>query len=88
MEWVGKADDPYTVKLTLYTKDRQGLLAEVTSAISGIQSNIQNIEARTGDHDAVIDITLDIMDRSQLDKVIALLRRVDGVFDVERVMRA
>ena len=88
VEWVGKADDPYTVKLTLYTEDRQGLLAEVTSAISGIQSNIQNIEARTGDHDAVIDITLDIMDRSQLDKVIALLRRVDGVFDVERVMRA
>ncbi len=88
VEWVGKADEPYTVKLTLYTEDRQGLLAEVTSAISGIQSNIQNIEARTGDHDAVIDVTLDIMDRSQLDKVIALLRRVDGVFDVERVMRA
>ena len=88
VEWVGKADEPYTVKLTLYTEDRQGLLAEVTSAISGIQSNIQNIEARTGDHNAVIDVTLDIADRSQLDRVITLLRRVDGVFDVERVMRA
>ncbi len=88
VEWVGKTYEPYTVKLTLHTEDRQGLLAEVTSAISGIQSNIQNIEARTAGHDAVIDVTLDIMDRSHLDKVVTSLQRVNGVFDVERVMQA
>ncbi|MCZ6514671.1 MAG: bifunctional (p)ppGpp synthetase/guanosine-3',5'-bis(diphosphate) 3'-pyrophosphohydrolase [Acidobacteria bacterium] len=88
VEWVGTMKELYPVKLTLYTEDRQGLLAEVTSVISETQSNIQNIEARTANQRAVIDVTLDVADRAQLENAIALLRRVNGVFDVERVMRA
>ena len=88
VEWVGTRKELYPVKLTLYTEDRQGLLAEVTSVISETQSNIQNIEARTANQRAVIDVTLDVADRAQLENAIALLRRVNGVFDVERVMRA
>ena len=88
VEWVGTMKELYPVKLTLYTEDRQGLLAEVTSVISETQSNIQNIEARTANQRAVIDVTLDVADRAQLENAIALLRRVNGVFDVERVMRS
>ncbi len=88
VEWVGTMKELYPVKLTLYTEDRQGLLAAVTSVISETQSNIQNIEARTANQRAVIDVTLDVADRAQLENAIALLRRVDGVFDVERVMRS
>ena len=33
----------YPVKLALVTEDRQGMLADVTSAIAGVHSNIQNI---------------------------------------------
>ena len=58
VEWVGTRKELYPVKLTLYTEDRQGLLAEVTSVISETQSNIQNIEARTANQRAVIDVTL------------------------------
>ncbi len=64
------------------------MLAEVTSVISETQSNIQNIEARTANQRAVIDVTLDVADRAQLESAIALLRRVNGVYDVERVMRS
>ena len=88
VEWVGPTDELYPVKLTLFTEDRQGLLAEVTSVISEIQSNIQNIDARTGNKQAVIDVTLDIFDRKHLEKAISRLRKLDGVYDVERVMRA
>ncbi len=88
VEWVGTMKELYPVKLTLYTEDRQGLLAEVTSVISETQSNIQNIEARTANQRAVIDVTLDVADRAQLENAIAMLRRVNGVFDVERVMRS
>ena len=87
VEWVGPTNELYPVKLTLFTEDRQGLLAKVTSVISEIQSNIQNIEARTGNKQAVIDVTLDIFDRTHLEKAISRLRKLDGVYEVERVMR-
>ncbi len=54
VEWVGPKYALYPVKLALVTEDRQGMLADVTAAIAGVHSNIQNIEARTGDNRANI----------------------------------
>lgn len=86
VEWAGPKYSLYPVKLTLFTADRQGLLADVTSVISGVHSNIQNIEARTGDNKAFIDVTLDIVDAEHLEKVVSSLRKIEGVYEVERVM--
>ncbi|MGH9471047.1 MAG: RelA/SpoT family protein [Terriglobia bacterium] len=86
VEWAGTAESHYPVKLTLDTADRQGMLADVTSAISDVHSNIQNIEARTGDDRASIDVTLDILDVRHLHKIISSLRKIEGVYDVRRVM--
>ncbi len=86
VKWVGPKYGLYPVKLTLMTADRHGMLADVTSAISDVHSNIQNIEARTGDDRAMIDVTLDIVDVQHLDKIIASLKKIEGVYEVERVM--
>ncbi len=88
VEWAGPEAGVYPVKLTLFTADRQGLLADVTSAISGVHSNIQNIEARTGDNKAFIDVTVDIVDVQHLERIVSSLRRIEGVYEVERVMRS
>ncbi len=86
VEWAGEKEHLYPVKLTLETADRQGMLAEVTSAISDVHSNIQNIEAKTGDEQASIEVTLEIVDVQHLDQVISSLRKIDGVYQVRRVM--
>ncbi len=88
VEWAGPKYSLYPVKLTLLTADRQGMLADVTSVISGVHSNIQNIEARTGDNQALIDVTLDIVDVEHLEKIVSSLRKIDGVYQVERVMQS
>jgi GTP pyrophosphokinase len=88
VEWVGPKYSVYPVKLTLYTEDRQGMLADVTTAISGVHSNIQNIEARTGSNRAHIDLTVDIIDLEHLEKIVSSLRRIEGVYQVERVMHS
>jgi guanosine-3',5'-bis(diphosphate) 3'-pyrophosphohydrolase len=85
VEWVGPKYGVYPVKLVLVTEDRQGMLADVTAAIAGVHSNIQNIEARTGDNRANIDVTVDIVDLEHLEKVVSSLRKIEGVFEVERV---
>ena len=88
VEWRGTADEAYTVRLAIHGEDRQGLLAEVTSVISDTRSNIRNIEAKTyADQNATIDVTLDISDKRHLEKLIGSLKRIDRVFEVERILR-
>jgi GTP pyrophosphokinase len=86
VKWVGPKYSLYPVKLTLFTRDRQGLLADVTGAIADVHSNIQDIEVRTGDSQATIDVTLDIVDLEHLEKIVSSLRKIEGVYQVERVM--
>jgi GTP pyrophosphokinase len=85
VEWIGPKYTLYPVKLALLTEDRQGMLADVTAAIAGVHSNIQNIEARTGDNRANIDVTVDIVDIEHMAKIISSLRKIEGVYQVERV---
>ncbi|OFW15772.1 MAG: GTP pyrophosphokinase [Acidobacteria bacterium RIFCSPLOWO2_12_FULL_66_10] len=90
VEWdKGDAVARYIVKLTMEVEDRKGLLAAVSAKIAGINTNIKNMEARTEDgRHARIDVTIEISDLKHLEKVIKLLRGVDGVLGVERAGRA
>jgi GTP pyrophosphokinase len=89
VEWdKSSSADPaarYTVKLTMEVEDRKGLLAAVSARIADINTNIRNMEARTGeDQHARIDMTVEISDVKHLERVIKSLRGVDGVIGVER----
>ena len=75
----------YTVKLTMEVEDRKGLLAAVSAKIADINTNIKDMEARTGGEErARIDVTVEISDLKHLEKVIKSLRAVNGVLDVSR----
>ncbi len=85
VEWIGPKFSLYAVKLAMLTEDRQGMLAEVTAAIANVHSNIQNIEARTGENRANIDVIVDIVDVEHMEKIISTLKKIEGVYQVERV---
>ena len=89
VEWdKGTDGSPYTVRLSIQVEDRRGILADVSSKIAGINTNIRNVEARTDDDQmGRIDMTVEINDLKHLQKVIKSLRSVDGVVDVERASR-
>ena len=87
VEWDGQADAArYIVRLTMQVEDRKGILADVSSTIAGINTNITNVEARGAgdDHRGRIDMTVEIRDVKHLEKVMKSLRGVEGVLDVER----
>jgi GTP pyrophosphokinase len=92
VEWDKSAEKtaPYTVKLTMEVEDRKGVLAAVSAKIADINTNIKDLEARTGDENqpARIDVTVEISDVQHLDRVIKSLKAVSGVLDVERAGRA
>ncbi len=91
VEWDKAASDqaPYTVRLTMQVEDRKGMLAEISAKVSDINTNITNMEARTGeDMQARIDMTVEISDVKHLEKVIKSIKTVQGVIGVERAARA
>jgi GTP diphosphokinase / guanosine-3',5'-bis(diphosphate) 3'-diphosphatase len=70
------------------TDDRPGLLAHITSALSDEKTNIRSLEARTEidstSDGALVEMTVDVRDKKQLEKLVNALRRISGVRDVER----
>ena len=90
VEWdQAGGDAPYTVRLTMQVEDRKGMLAEISAKVSDINTNITNMQARTGeDQQARIDMTVEIRDLKHLDKVIKSIKGVQGVIGVERTARA
>jgi guanosine-3',5'-bis(diphosphate) 3'-pyrophosphohydrolase len=89
VEWARAASESFPVKMTIHTDDRPGMLNQLTSVLFAEQSNIRTLEAtpdekRNGDG-AVIDMTVEIRDKKQLERVTAAIRRISGVRDVERV---
>jgi GTP pyrophosphokinase len=90
VQWARSANNPLPVKVIVYTDDRVGILNQLTSILSAESTNIRTLEAR-GDHSradesAIVDITMDVRDKKQLERVITAFRRVPGVRDIERVL--
>jgi guanosine-3',5'-bis(diphosphate) 3'-pyrophosphohydrolase len=92
VEWARSASEPLPVKVVIYTDDRPGILNQLTSILSAESSNIRTLEARGDqartDDSAIVDITMEVRDKKQLERVVSAFRRVPGVRDIERVRSA
>jgi GTP pyrophosphokinase len=90
VQWTREREDgaaAYPVKLTLYCDDKFGMLKQITAVISDTKTNIRNIEARTSNGQANIDVVLDIADLKHLETIIAGVRKIPGVHDVQRLQK-
>jgi (p)ppGpp synthase/HD superfamily hydrolase len=63
------------------------LLADITSVISGASTNIRALESRPDQLNARVEATLEIVDQQQLERIIADIKKISGVYDVERVYK-
>jgi GTP pyrophosphokinase len=88
VEWGGASTATFPVQLTIRAKDRAGLLAEITAVISGAGSNIHSLESRPDRTNARIDANLEIADKRQLETILVNIRKISGVYGVERVYQA
>ncbi|PYT28849.1 MAG: GTP pyrophosphokinase [Acidobacteria bacterium] len=89
VEWARNTTDSFPVKIVVHTDDRPGLLAQITSVLSADNTNIRSLEARTevtASDGALIEMTLDIRDKKQLERLVGTMRRISGIRDVERLL--
>ena len=93
VNWATKKDEKlskpgtYPVKITVYCDDRAGLLKNLTAVISDDNTNIRNLDVRTGESQAHIDVVVDIEDVKHLERITQDLRKVAGVREVQRVQK-
>ena len=89
VEWARDESTPtaYPVKLTVFCDDRFGMLKNITGVIGDAQSNIRNIAAHTSNSQASVEVVLDISDLKHLEQIIAGLRKIPGVHEVQRLQK-
>ncbi len=87
VEWARSTEDAFPVRIVVHTDDRPGMLNQLTSVLSDENTNIRSLEAKTElDQDgALVEMTVDVRDKKQLEKLVAAMRRISGVRDVERL---
>jgi len=86
VEWTKITEATYPVRLTIHVDDRPGMLNDVTSILTGDNTNIVSVEARTdAGRNAVIEMTIEIEHMKQLERILNAMRRIPGVRDVERI---
>jgi guanosine-3',5'-bis(diphosphate) 3'-pyrophosphohydrolase len=88
VEWGTGGATTFPVELVIRAKDRAGLLAEITAVISDAGSNIRTLESRPDRQEARIEASLEIQDKRQLESIISNIRRINGIFGVERINQA
>ena len=89
VEWSRTVSETFQVRMVIHTDDRPGMLNQLTSVLFNENSNIRSLEARADDKfggdGAVVEMTVDVKDKRQLEKVSGSIRRIPGVRDIERV---
>jgi len=87
VHWDGQRKAPHQVKIRVEIgKDRPGILAEISTAISGTNTNIAQAEIRvTEERTGVNTFVLEVNDLGQLQAAMQAIRKVDGVVGVERI---
>jgi GTP diphosphokinase / guanosine-3',5'-bis(diphosphate) 3'-diphosphatase len=89
VEWAQDEGTPssYPVKLTVFCDDRFGMLKQITAVISDSKTNIRDIQVRSSNAQANVDIILDIADLKHLENIINGVRKIPGVYEVQRLQK-
>ena len=71
VEWAGTTQATFPVRLRIFTEDRPGILASITSAISDTGANIRTFESGGEALHARMEVALDVHDRKQLERILS-----------------
>ncbi|OKZ60268.1 MAG: (p)ppGpp synthetase [Clostridium sp. CAG:354_28_25] len=83
--WYTEKAASYNVDITVYANDRSGLLADVIQVLSNLKTKLMGLNSKaTKEHIATIEITIEVENIEELNKVLKELRKVDSVYEVTR----
>ncbi|MBN1382737.1 MAG: bifunctional (p)ppGpp synthetase/guanosine-3',5'-bis(diphosphate) 3'-pyrophosphohydrolase [Deltaproteobacteria bacterium] len=88
VQWSIKEKHTYPVDMRVVCRDKKGILAEVSSVISSMDTNISRAEITTKpDIEAVLDFRIDVNDLNQFNQIVSGIKKLKDVIYVERVRK-
>ncbi|HDI79242.1 MAG TPA: bifunctional (p)ppGpp synthetase/guanosine-3',5'-bis(diphosphate) 3'-pyrophosphohydrolase [Desulfobacteraceae bacterium] len=84
--WEPSDEDLYQVKLKVTSKDKKGILAEISSIISKKNANILEADIKTTpDRKGISVFTLEVENYRQLQDIMSSIKRLKDILIVERI---
>jgi GTP diphosphokinase / guanosine-3',5'-bis(diphosphate) 3'-diphosphatase len=86
VDWDTSTASTHPVKVSVLAVDKTGVLANVSSAISGAEANISRAEISTReDRKAVLDFVVEVSNTVHLGRVLKAIEGVEGVITARRI---
>ncbi len=86
--WLDDISTTFSAELSIECINRGGILADVIGVVSEQKLNLLAANARAlKDRTALIDITIEVGSKEQLENIIKKLHRVPGVHDIRRTVQ-
>ena len=77
--------EKYLSEITIYANNRNGLLADISKALTEKNINILSLNTRTNRQDVVTMATsFEITDKDELNRVIERIKNIESIIDIER----
>ena len=87
-DWLEGISTSFSAELSLACTNRNGILADVIGVVSEQKLNLLATNARAlKDKTALIDITIEVTSKEQIDSIIRKLHRVPGVYEIKRTVQ-
>lgn len=88
VSWSTNEKVSYLTEITITAKDRSGLVLETTNIFAESKISLKGLSARTTkDNNAFINITLEISNIEQLEKIVSRLQKIPGVIEISRTRK-
>lgn len=85
VSWYNQGKEKYDVEVEVLANDRKGLLSDVIKKVDDTKALLMGVNTKTTrERVAIMDLSLEIKDLEELNKVLKVLRTVDSVYDVRR----
>ena len=83
--WDSDEKTTYNVDIEIFANDRAGLLADIIAEISNTKCKLMAVTSRaTKEKIAITEITVEVGNVDELNKVLKAIRKVDSVYEVKR----
>ena len=88
-EWepsdTGADGEKYMAEINIFAHNRSGLLADISKALTERNIDIQTMNTRTNKQEiATLSTSFEISSREELNQIVAKLRNIESVIDIER----
>ena len=85
VEWYKEAKETYHVEIEVLANDRAGLLVDTLNALKETKAKLMGVNTKTTkEHIAIMDVSIEIENLEELNKVQKSIRKVDSVYEVRR----